>query len=445
VGATTLAVLGIAFAPVGSHGDERPGDLVATIGARPSNPSASADAEFSFSAEGARGFECKLDDGRFERCSSPRTYGPLNEGEHIFRVRATAKGEHGPVAEHIWRIDLTAPTTTITDQPLDPTAGTSADFAFRASEDVRGFECRLDDGFFAECTSPRRFPGPLADGKHEFAVRAIDLAGNVAAAATYRWKVSAHDTTRVPRLVDRSLEHGIEKLAEAHLSWDVQVVALPGRPGRIVGQNPLRDVEVPIGSTVTVEVPEGTEIAVVPPVLRLTEEDAVDVLKRAGLQANILRAESSTPEGQVFEQDPGAGTELAYGETVEITVSLGSGFVALSDLTVRIDGVVPICQDDGTCVATTVTFTVTNQSKVDVKEPFDVMVSDDLGNQESVPFPDGLPAGEHMPGTAHLKGIPSKITIEVDPDGRVPELDEQNNVETWTPPGFEFIKPSHVP
>jgi hypothetical protein len=96
-------------------------------------------------------------------------------------------------------------------------------------------------------------------------------------------------------------------------------------------------------------------------------------------------------------------------------------------------------------VATTVTFTVTNQSKVDLKDPFEVMVSDDLGNQESVPFLDGLPAGEHMPGTAHLKGIPSKITIEVDPDARIREADEGNNVEIWTRPGFDFIQPSHLP
>ena len=65
VGATMLAVLGLAFAPFGpvaKKDDKGAGELVATIGARPSNPSASADAAFSFSAEGARGFECKLDD-----------------------------------------------------------------------------------------------------------------------------------------------------------------------------------------------------------------------------------------------------------------------------------------------------------------------------------------------------------------------------------------------
>ena len=278
VGATMLAVLGIAFAPFGpvaKKDDQGAGELVATIGAMPPNPSASADAAFSFSAEGARGFECKLDDGRFERCGSPMTYGPLNEGEHIFRVRATAKGEHGPAAKYIWRIDLTAPTTTITEQPPDPTAEPAADFSFTASEDVRSFECRLDDDPFAECTSPMSFPGPLEDDKHDFAVRAIDLAGNVGAAATYRWSVSDDRTTRVPSLVGRPLDHGIEKLVEADLSGKWRRPTRPESLVRLSARTLARTLRFSVGSTVTVEVPEGTEIAVVPSVVGLSEDEAV--------------------------------------------------------------------------------------------------------------------------------------------------------------------------
>jgi hypothetical protein len=53
---------------------------------------------FRFEAKGeARGFECRLDDGRFRRCSSPRKY-RVPRGRHSFRVRAIAtSGEPGPV------------------------------------------------------------------------------------------------------------------------------------------------------------------------------------------------------------------------------------------------------------------------------------------------------------------------------------------------------------
>ncbi len=363
-------------------------------------------------------------------------------------MRATAKGEHGPAAKYVWRIDLTAPTTTITDQPPDPTAEASADFSFTAGEEVEGFECGLDDGPFTECTSPTSFPGPLEDGKHEFAVRAVDLAGNVGAAATYRWSVSDDRTTRVPRLVDRPLAHGIEKLVEADLTWEVEETESPGEPGQIVGQDPGADAEVLVGSTVTVEVPKGTEIAVVPSVVGLSEDEAVAQVERAGLNASIRTAESTlVPTGFVSAQDPAAGTEVGPGETVRITVSLGSARIEPPDLTVRIpdDGVDPSCQDDGTCL-TTVTFTVINQSKVDVKEPFDVLVSADSGDQQRVEFPDGLAAGDRKPGTTQLKTTPeSKFTVEVDPDRRILELDEQNNVATWPQAGIDVVISSHVP
>jgi hypothetical protein len=46
-------------------------------------------ATFRF-ASGERGstFACKLDRGRFKRCTSPKTYRKLAPGSHVFRVKA---------------------------------------------------------------------------------------------------------------------------------------------------------------------------------------------------------------------------------------------------------------------------------------------------------------------------------------------------------------------
>ena len=71
-------------------------------------------------------------------------------------------------------VDATPPDTTIGDGSV---TGGSATFAFSASEAGARFECRLDAGAFAPCTSPATFSG-LAAGPHTFAVRAIDAAGN---------------------------------------------------------------------------------------------------------------------------------------------------------------------------------------------------------------------------------------------------------------------------
>ena len=142
------------------------------------------------------------------------------------------------------------------------------------------------------------------------------------------------------------------------------------------------------------------------------------------------------PEGHVSAQNPDPGVEIGAGETVEITVSLGS---AVIDLTVRIpdDGVGVSCPAGGGSCVTTVTFTVTNQSKGDLREPFDVLVSADPGEQETIAFRGGLLAGASVELKAELGpggncyDPDCSVRVEVDPDGRVPEVNERNNVATW--------------
>ena len=73
--------------------------------------------------------------------------------------------------------DTTAPDTTITSGPADPSTSTSASLAFASTESGSTFECKLDSGAFAACTSPKAYSG-LSTGSHTFSVRATDAAGN---------------------------------------------------------------------------------------------------------------------------------------------------------------------------------------------------------------------------------------------------------------------------
>lgn len=86
-------------------------------------------------------------------------------------------------------VDTVAPAVEILEGPEDPTEETSAAFVFEADEDVRRFECRLDDGAFEECVSPQNIPGPLSIGRHVFAVRAVDFAANSGEAASFEWTI----------------------------------------------------------------------------------------------------------------------------------------------------------------------------------------------------------------------------------------------------------------
>ena len=88
--------------------------------------------------------------------------------------------------------DTTAPNTTITDQPSNPSNSSSASFSFESTETGSTFECQIDGGGFSSCTSSESYTG-LADGSHTFEIRATDAAGNTdPTAASYTWTI---DTT----------------------------------------------------------------------------------------------------------------------------------------------------------------------------------------------------------------------------------------------------------
>ena len=157
-------------------------------------------ATFTFSSsEPGSTFECRLDTGTFTACASPQTYTGLAAGEHTFAVRAidAAGNVDATPATRTFTVDSTAPDTTITSGPTGPTNSTNASFAFTSTKAGSTFECRIDGGTFAACTSPQAYTG-LAQGEHTFAVRAIDAAGNVdpsPATRTFTVDTAAPDTT----------------------------------------------------------------------------------------------------------------------------------------------------------------------------------------------------------------------------------------------------------
>jgi large repetitive protein len=137
-------------------------------------------------------FECSFDGAAFSACTSPRTYSSLSEGSHTFLVRVrNPLGTVDPTpANRTFTVDLTPPTTMITGGPSGLVPVASANFSFTASEANVTFQCNLDNtGPFVNCMSPMSFTA-LGQGAHTFAVRAIDVAGNVdMTAATRSWTV----------------------------------------------------------------------------------------------------------------------------------------------------------------------------------------------------------------------------------------------------------------
>src|SRR5438046_9732044 len=113
--------------------------------------------------------------GAFAVCASSSAHTGMAYGDHTcsFRARAGVVKTESSLASYAWTIDTSAPVTTITAKPSDPSADSSPSFSFTSSEAGSSFECQLDGGAFAACASPKGYTG-LADGAHTFSVRPDD-------------------------------------------------------------------------------------------------------------------------------------------------------------------------------------------------------------------------------------------------------------------------------
>jgi hypothetical protein len=92
-------------------------------------------------------------------------------------------------ASRAWTVNTNAPDTSIISGPSGIVASPDASFAFAATATGSTFECRLDGGAYAGCTSPQGYSG-LDAGTHTFDVRATDPAGNTdPTPASRSWQV----------------------------------------------------------------------------------------------------------------------------------------------------------------------------------------------------------------------------------------------------------------
>lgn len=167
-----------------------------TIGSKPSNPSTSSTASFTYSSDEPEStFECMLDGGGFAPCPTAGiTYTGLGNGAHTFQVRAIDSSSNvDPIpAGYSFDVVLTssppappgpatpsvstkAPDTTISGKPGAKTRDRTPSFRFRSSQPAASFECKLDRKPFKPCRSPLTTK-TLSYGRHTLLVRTV-LAG----------------------------------------------------------------------------------------------------------------------------------------------------------------------------------------------------------------------------------------------------------------------------
>jgi serine/threonine-protein kinase len=131
--------------------------------------------------------------------------------------------------------------------------------------------------------------------------------------------------TTVPSLIGISLEAASSSVASAGLVVGTVVTqnsdAFPANT--IASQSPDAGTELTAGSSVTLIVSAGQARATVPDVGGLSQAQATARLTDAGLVADATTVFSELPSGIVVSQGPTAGTTVAKGSSVAISISGG--------------------------------------------------------------------------------------------------------------------------
>jgi serine/threonine-protein kinase len=133
-------------------------------------------------------------------------------------------------------------------------------------------------------------------------------------------------TVTLPSFIDQSFDSASATAQQLGVVLEPTYVKRNDRAeGTIVSQDPTAGNEVDGGSTVKVEVVSGKDLVAVPPLVGLTEADAIRAITAAGLTLGV-RTESydpGIPAGSIIGTTLPAGLEVPTGTAIDYEVSKG--------------------------------------------------------------------------------------------------------------------------
>jgi len=137
----------------------------------------------------------------------------------------------------------------------------------------------------------------------------------------------------VPSVVGDNAGQASSALAGQGFKVNEQTMANPGgTAGQVFQQSPQGGVSATRGSTVTIEVAKGGTVQI-PDVVNQNVNTATNTIQGAGLSEQTKNVANSATSGTVLSESPAAGTKVAQGSTVVLTVSSGPETVAVPDVT----------------------------------------------------------------------------------------------------------------
>lgn len=120
------------------------------------------------------------------------------------------------------------------------------------------------------------------------------------------------------------------KLVAGKISEEISDAA----PGTVLKQQPKAGTEVDPGSAVEMTIAKAPEMTMVPGIIELSRDEAVEVLAKAKLSLGQVREQVSDAElGTVLEQTPKAGTEVELESLVDVVIAVKPDRVRVPNIT----------------------------------------------------------------------------------------------------------------
>jgi beta-lactam-binding protein with PASTA domain/predicted Ser/Thr protein kinase len=101
--------------------------------------------------------------------------------------------------------------------------------------------------------------------------------------------------------------------------------------GQVIGTSPPAGTQLSTLQPVTLLVSRGANTVLVPSVVGLDDQAALNALSNAGLSGTEVQKDSTEPQGKVLSQSPGAGKRVARGS--QVTIFASTGAITVPDVT----------------------------------------------------------------------------------------------------------------
>jgi beta-lactam-binding protein with PASTA domain len=159
---------------------------------------------------------------------------------------------------------------------------------------------------------------------------------SVGYASSVNLTISTGPPVSVPNVVGLTQAAAMSALTGAGLIVGTVSTASSGTvpSGSVISESPLAGTSVATGSAVSLTVSTGAVPVSVPNVVGLTQAAATSALTGAGLIVGTVSTTSSgtVPSGSVISENPVAGTSVATGSSVSLSVSTGPVLVSVPNV-----------------------------------------------------------------------------------------------------------------